>query len=1318
MNKIFLEGLEKKLSGIANLRSIYLNCLPEQSAQKLDVNDLNDPDIVKNNKFSSEFFEQLLSKPKFKLELTLDSPEDLKITGEENLEQKEKIKTNNDIKKRYTKLRKRLNNILSTEEDNISEYGIGVFGFGYPILVKKRESDNKWIKAPFIVWSLQIEASKSKKNTWIIKREEDSPIYLNQPLIASLEQEKIKFNPISEDILDDGIVGKDELKGLIKEISQTLDLKNDFSFKIEKVPTKKQVEKLNQIIEGGVFGVYKQLKSNIIKDIKEIKKNHEQLTTDNDSNLNTKSRPYSSVDTDPSQQKVINNLNKKVNTIIHGPPGTGKSQTLTGIITNSLLNDKKILVVCEKKVALEVLNTNLEEQELDRFSVIIENIKLDRQRTVKKARDIVGDYSDTSRDDNGQFEKWTKIYEKKITEENVKRKNVNEEILGGNTWKKVVTKFLKSNKIFLKPDKENLKNKLKNSLTDDSFEYSLEEYESLEQLIKDAKSEFFSSNDCFNCFEKNYFSDPFISHKEEHLKETLERIANEIKETEARVKEHKDKTSQKIQKIFTEKLNQIKELDSLKKKNAFDTYFDKRVYLTFGSIFGKKAKEIKFSKEEFIKKYFNLKDCHIDLFHFKFLKKKKSIFENFNTNIKEYKKKLKHHLKLLKDRDYFHKDFNRENNLIKEFQEKEINLYKKLSSLHSKEIFNEDYIDKNLSPSRLRYDFHSYKKNFSELKIEFEKLVEEGNFEKFYEWKFFLYRERKDSQKILSLLNVLIKEFKKDDWLQIFSSYYFNNVLKRKESDVRPLVTDDRSLKEIKKIKKEITEVHVKEKIKAIWGDKWKNHQDKNLKRIFNLKASPGKKRNSLKNIVNKNFDLFTDFFPVLFLTPEVACTILPLKNLFDLVVFDEASQLRIEDTYPAYIRGKYKIISGDDQQMPPSSYFGKEVELDENREDTEEAEEATESANEKSLLSFVLESGLVKEREEKFLEYHYRSEHPALIEFSNKAFYKSKLISTTPAKDKDTPFKFVEVNGLYQNRMNEEEAQEVINEIKEILKNSDDENVPSIGVATFNVSQRDLIKERIREESLSDTDSLMKLDKSKYFVKNLENIQGDERDIIILSTTFGKNPEGKFKQNFGGISNKENGYRLLNVLITRAKRKVILLNSIPEEYYGKYQENLENLGETNGRALLYAYIAYVKAISKNNIEEADIILEKISPSKPKESFNNGAELTESPFEEAVLEYLIDGGIARDKIELQYPVGGFRIDMVIKDKKGNPKVAIECDGAAYHSGELAVQEDLYRQTIIEEKTDLIFKRIYSTNWWHNTRRESKKLIEFINKKCC
>ena len=1191
MQKQFLEILAEKLKGINNLRSIYLNCLPEKSATKLDIFDCNDLEVVEQKNWAESFLKNLLTKENFKCEISLNSEYQKNNANFTEQEQKNRNK--------FMSLKKRLSYLLSNQEDNFKEYGTRVFGFGYPCIVIEQERGEK-IKAPLIIWNLNLENCKSKKDTWIIKREEDNSIFFNAALISYVENEKkIKLDNLPEEILEDKLVDKEELKEIVKstclklninshfdcEIGEIvkstclkLNINSHFDCEIGKIITEEKIKNLKDdiLLPSGVFGIYKQQKENILKDIKEMTKNIEDFQSGENGELR-QDFLYSSIDTDPSQSSVIKSLSQKEHTIIHGPPGTGKSQTLTGIITNALVNENKILVVCEKRVALEVLERNLKEKSLDRFCVVIEDVKNDRKKIVEKARESIE--NSYYYQDSYDFNQTLIEYSQKTKEENKKRENIQNIILKddegkGKSWKDIVN-------IFLKNKGEEHRQKIEQYIEEDFLKFSLEELISIEKIIKNAQQKIFKTKNDYSFLNTDFFEKEFTRKK----RDSFEKKFN----------------------LLEEQYNNLpNELEQIKKKS-------------------------------FLK---------IPLF-----------------SSKKYK-----------------------------------NIFIKIQKTYE-EIFNKDYINK-IKLNRKNYKIHE--KAFKELKKEIDDIFKKDSFETLYQW-FNFYFSIKD-KKAKKILNILIKHYQdeKEDWLKIFKSYYAYQFLYQKEEEVGPLIKDDENLKELEEIKENIIE-QTKNKIFYYWGIKGchKVIDGRSYKQIYNLRGSKGRRRHSLKFICNKYFDEFTDLFPVVMVTPEVACTIFPLqKDLFDLVLFDEASQLRIEDTIPAYIRGKYKIISGDEQQMPPSNYFGKDINLEDTED--EEEEDAREEAGEESLLSWVL-SKQPLEKEEKWLEFHYRSEHPDLIEFSNRAFYQSKL-SPMPKKQDKIPFEFIDVQGTYQNQKNETEALEIIEKIKNLYQSGEKLN---IGIATFNIKQRELIKNKIREEL--ETKILIKLEENDYFVKNLENIQGDERDIILISGTYGKKPDGKFEQRFS--VNHKNGERLLNVMITRAKKKIIFFNSIPENYYLKYKDELKSGSSSRGKNLLYAYIDYVKNVAQNNRENVANILDVIGEEK---KGNNEMGFTESPFEEEVLQCLLDE-IPQDNIKLQYKVGGFRIDMVVKDKNGNPKIAIECDGAAYHSKSDAVEHDMYRQKIIEEKTDLIFYRIFSTNWWYDTKKEAKKLMKFIKK---
>ena len=221
---------------------------------------------------------------------------------------------------------------------------------------------------------------------------------------------------------------------------------------------------------------------------------------------------------------------------------------------------------------------------------------------------------------------------------------------------------------------------------------------------------------------------------------------------------------------------------------------------------------------------------------------------------------------------------------------------------------------------------------------------------------------------------------------------------------------------------------------------------------------------------------------------------------------------------------------------------------------------------------------------ERQFLDFHYRSKHPYLIDFSNHAFYNKRLRPMKNVEDYN-PIKFYQVDGTYSGQSNEAEANFVIQILENNINRFSNGEYPSVGVATFNITQRNLIiskiSERKRFEKYSSfNQKILELEEKGFFVKNLENIQGDERDVIILSTTYGVNNENKFYKRFGQLNFKK-GYRLLNVIITRAKYKVYMCTSIPQEEF-LYREMLEVEG-SNNRSAVFLHICILQAVGDSD---------------------------------------------------------------------------------------------------------------------------------------
>lgn len=566
--------------------------------------------------------------------------------------------------------------------------------------------------------------------------------------------------------------------------------------------------------------------------------------------------------------------------------------------------------------------------------------------------------------------------------------------------------------------------------------------------------------------------------------------------------------------------------------------------------------------------------------------------------------------------------------------------------------------------------------------------------------------------------------YEHESWSKHVFLNYINSFLVKNSSSILP--QDDNILKELtdslfsieKEQKNVIDHYWVREQTQSV--SSFNSNNSIKVENLYNKKSSKNYSRLSLRNIVKYDIDLFSNFFPIILTTPDVASTLFQGNNeYFDLVLFDEASQLKLEDNLPAILKGKQVVIAGDEHQMPPSNYFSKLLEGGYDDEEDENDSDEIKYNREGSLLECesLLEFGAELNFDKKFLDFHYRSNHPYLIDFSNYAFY-SKRLKPLPSKTDYIPIEYYNVAGQYLNQENLDECNKVIDILKNKIQRGEDGEYPSVGIATFNIQQRNSIISMIRELTAGANrdemfaSKIIELEDKGLFVKNLENIQGDERDVIILSTTYGRDGDGKFAQRFGPINQKK-GYKLLNVIVTRAKDKLILVTSIPEPVIESYKNELDLIGANNKRAVFYAYLAYAKSVSEKNEEKRIQILSDLEENgnNRDESFVPNGEL-ESPFEEEVYEELMRY-FDPSEIIIQYKFAEFRIDLVYLSKNPNvPKIAIECDGKQYHSSKESYLHDIHRQRILEDK-GFVFHRIWSTNWWRNYKKETTKLVDFI-----
>ena len=421
---------------------------------------------------------------------------------------------------------------------------------------------------------------------------------------------------------------------------------------------------------------------------------------------------------------------------------------------------------------------------------------------------------------------------------------------------------------------------------------------------------------------------------------------------------------------------------------------------------------------------------------------------------------------------------------------------------------------------------------------------------------------------------------------------------------------------------------------------------------------------------------------PCWMVSPGTLASLVPREGTtqFDLVIVDEASQMPPERALGLISRARQCVVVGDPKQLPPTSFFRR---TDASEDDQTDDEVDNEALDEESILDLCTKAFKPVRR----LKWHYRSRHGSLIAFSNKKFYNDDL-TIFPSCDRDFAVHRHEViNPNYSKGVNLPEVTVVCDVVLEQLTRYPDR---SLGVVAMNEAQSSEIDYELEKRAHYHDELRRRLDIKDtgegLFVKSLEKVQGDERDTVVISTTYGPTePGGPVGMNFGPIS-KEGGQRRLNVLFTRAKYAIELITSIKYE-----QLNIDNSYSTGTKA----FRDYLKFVETKMLEWG-----RPSGREP-----------DSPFEIVVAEAIQKHGY---KVDCQVGVAKYFIDLAIRHprKPETYLLGVECDGATYHSARAARDRDKYRQSVLEDKGWQIH-RIWSTDWFENAEAETQKLLKVL-----
>lgn len=984
------------------------------------------------------------------------------------------------------------------------------------------------------------------------------------------------------------------------------------------------------------------LANSIYSDYSALEKNR--LTNDSVNELlNTKpnkSKPqkcnemYLVNNVDYAQQQVVKNINENGNMVIYGPPGTGKSQTIVNIISDAICKGKKVLVVSQKKAALEVIYNRL--STLNSKAMFLTDSEKERRVFYNRCYGA-HDYVTSVKTNSALFDE----YKKTQASLDAEIKNLEEisDVLTQKTPFGISLQEMYYNSY--KIGKKSVEYDIYQTMLKDKYVMSLD-YHELENALGLLNEK--NKVELYYEFVENKNKNPFIDHLKDDLSVHII--------SEAQSKLHRLCSTR--QAIF--------DVVKYKYSRQILSYYSEIKSKRNLSPLVKMIAKFEYPKTE------------------KWLKTSKVIFPMYPftksmmlANEKQVKKDLNKSLVAI---DEYVEDY--------EFLKDVLTNDGYLMALDGILNGNRDIL-KMLLSAMDNYiswrDSNAILRNLSEE----QKIVLK-----------FAYKNSNTYNKYLQILN------------KILPIRIYHEIVKYEDKEqhgLSKMVDFENIRSKILLARKQLNDIS-KQIAEQSFVDEYKK-QLKNNAITKNYIYQISKKQNywPIRKVMEVYGDYLFKLFPCWLLSPENVSTILPLKkDMFDLVLFDEASQVFIENTIPSIYRGSRIVVAGDAKQLRPTTtfmrrYMGANVDDD--------VDFSTQAALEvESLLDLA-----VSRFNSTNITYHYRSRNSELIDFSNKAFYNGKLqIAPNGSKNiRQKPIERIMAKGVWENGKNVMEAKKVVELTKQILKTR--KHNETIGIITFNSEQETCIEdfidkqcavdEEFRTLYIKETNRIENGEDVSLFIKNLENIQGDERDIIIFSIGYARNNFGKVNSLFGSLSN-EGGENRLNVAITRAKQKIFVVTSIEPE------ELKVDGAKFAGPKLLRSYLTYVRAVSEGNNDEIQAILNSFSEgvttiAKPRSVL---------PIEEQIATKLQKLGY---KTEVNLGNSNSKISVAVYDKRRDKYLlGIETDQTVINSSDSALERDVFRNEFLKARGWKTF-RVWSRDWWHNSTHVMNAIVKEIEK---
>lgn len=1038
---------------------------------------------------------------------------------------------------------------------------------------------------------------------------------------------------------------------------------------------------------------------------------------------------------DSSQTEAIVDASRGLSFVLNGPPGTGKSQTITNMIINSLYNKKTVLFVAQKMAALEVVKKRLDETGIGEFCIELHSNKAQKSdvlnqikrildigklkkpeeyeivcaKLLEKRNELNEDLKKLHKKSENGFDLYDNIitYEKyKDNFKDIKLTGIDYSIINKDVYLETINEienFIKLKKgigdkfielfspIKMEEYSISLRSDLKEAL--DQYSLALFNYQNTISLVNkepgflQTRTNFINLYEVLSYYEenKNLISKNYVLSNDEGAKLAIQSILLKILEYGESYKIYREYFNPSLLSLDLDKI-------ASEAEEVMTAGFFSKVFFTYSRKKKKLIKEISLHQ----KKSFEFNDDKLYLF----ISNMCHIKEEFN-NLKPFVPQL-----LV----YFGQDYKEYDTDVDLLLNKITvsNEFKRLyNSINTNDLFsliqnidtygipkfkivaeNTLTIEKTLND---KFKFDVSKLEFENYFIETSSYLNKlkNNLEKLKEYILFNNEKVKlENTNVGNLVDLSLAKFVSDeDLINLYKKEVNYNLAMLKISNDSDLnlfsgTKENDAIESYRKLINEYNEITLREVAARLSKSTSTFFNGSNTKLsnefvILNKAISNGGRGISLRNLFDSIPNILHELCPCFLMSPlSVAQYLDPKNEHFDIVIFDEASQITTSDAIGAIARGDSAIIVGDEKQLPPTSFFQANT--------TDEDDFFIEDGE--SVLMDCLNISMPK----KYLSWHYRSKDESLIAFSNASYYDNRLLTFPSPNSINGALTYNYVSdGVYENRRNKREAEEII---KEVVRRLKDEKLSkkSIGIVTFSIAQQSLIEEKLQEALRKDSkfEEAYYAQKEELFIKNLENVQGDERDVIIFSICYGPAKDGKVSLNFGPLSTN-GGEKRLNVAVSRAREEMIIYTSLRSEMIDL------NRAQNNGSRGLKEFLEYARR-GKNYI-----LIKNGDQKEHKEGIEKyiAAELNKRGYE----------------THINVGTSDFRVDIGVVDPNDKTKycIGVLCDSKSYVESKTAKDRNVTQKAVLNRLGWKII-RIWSLDYFDSPNYVIDKIIDAIN----